>query len=58
MVVNKSPLFASVKRVLSILYKDRNVKSQFKSCKTSEVFWVDRVVTIFWVMLYIFNISV
>ena len=40
------------------LIKDRNVERQFKSLKTSEVFGVDRVVTIIWVMLSIFNISI
>ena len=32
------------------------MKSQFKSCKASEVFWVDRAAPIIWVMLSIFHI--
>ena len=44
--MNKKP-FAVVKIVLSILYRDINVKRHIKSCKTSEVFWVGKVVTIF-----------
>ena len=46
MVVNSIPSFAAVKRDLSILYKDRHVNNQLKSCNASEVFWVDRVVSI------------
>ena len=46
------------KRVLRFLYKNRNMKRYFKSCKASDVFWVDRVVSVIWVMLSTFHISV
>ena len=57
-MVNYFPSFAAVKRVLSILYKDINVKSWFKNFKALEVFCVDRVVSVIWVMLSTFHISV
>ena len=53
-MVNYFPSFAAVKRV-SI--KDINVKSQFKSCKASEVLWVDRVMSLIWVILSTFHNS-
>ena len=33
------------------------MKSQFKSCKASEVLWVDRVMSLIWVILSTFHNS-
>ena len=58
MVVKQFPSFATVKGVICILCKDGNVMTQFKSSKASEIFGVDRVVSVIWVILSTFHISV